>query len=254
MRATHCANCSAELKAGNTPAFGSGKLNDGNELCTKCSIAVGKANSSMGSKLKKHSLEDIQNALKEKADGDSQKTKRLEEIKAMIQNLKLDNISSFFGRKEIKELPNILADNEIIDNIIQGTYNNGQGILVSTDRRLVFVDKGLLFGLKVEDFPLDKISSIQYETGIMWGKVKIHTTSNVASIEQVDKAAARKFGEFVRDKLSRPKETVAVQPQPQTAAQPNVLEQLEKLGQLKTAGILSEEEFAEQKKKLLEKL
>ncbi len=144
-------------------------------------------------------------------------------------------------------MPSILAPNETIDNIIQGTYENGQGILVSTNRRLVFIDKGLLYGLKVEDFPLDKITSIQYETGMLLGKVKIHTSGNTATIDNVEKTSSRKFAEFVRDKLSQPKESNVI-------SEPNILDQLEKLGKLKDRGILSEEEFNDQKKKLLEKM
>jgi hypothetical protein len=282
-----CSLCSAELKFLTSVAFGLGKLNDGGEICISCSSKVG--NSVV---LKKHSLEDVKKIIEDKLNNRSEKQikadekkalaeeqkklkfeqktaefkahmeereaeaaprkKRLEEIKTTIQDLKLDNMSSFFGRKEINELPDILAADEQIDNIIQGMYNNGQGILVSTNRRLVFVDKGLLYGIKVEDFPLDKLTSIQYETGLLFGKVKLHTSGNIASIEQVDKSAARKFAEFVRDKLSQPKQQAPVQPA--AAAQPGILEQIEKLAQLKEKGILSEEEFTEQKKKLLEKL
>lgn len=196
--------------------------------------------------------EELINYMQEKAEESSQKKLKLEEIKATIQNLKLDNISSFFGRKEINELPSILSPDEQINNIIQGMYNGGQGILVSTNRRLIFIDKGLLYGVKVEDFPLDKITSIQYETGLIFGKVKIHTSGNIALIDQVEKSASRKFAEFVRDKLSQPKETVVQVIQ--SSQQPDILEQIEKLAQLKQKGILSDEEFAEQKKKLLEKL
>lgn len=108
----------------------------------------------------------------------------------------------------------------------------------------------MVFGLKVEDFPLDKITSIQYETGLLMGKVKIHTSSNVADIENVEKNSARKFAEFVRVKLSEPKTNVSTS----QVNEPNVLDQIEKLAKLKETGILSEEEFSEQKKKLLEKL
>lgn len=39
--------------------------------------------------------------------------------------------------------------------------------------------------------------------------------------------------------------------QPEPAAQPDLLEQLQKLGELKAAGVLTEEEFAAQKAKIL---
>lgn len=252
MSTKNCSLCSVELKFLNTPSFGSGKLKDDHQVCINCMSRMTKIDKSIS--LKKYTLVEIQQFLAAGAADASQKDAKLEEIKATIQALNLDNMSTFFGRKEIKELPNILAADEQIDNIVQGAYNKGQGILVSTNRRLVFVDKGLLYGLKVEDFPLDKISSIQYETGILFGKIKIHTSGNVSLIEDIDKSAARKFAEFVRDKLSRPKEQAAPVIIQQAAPQNSVLDQLAQLGQLKDSGILSADEFSEQKKKLLEKL
>ena len=58
----------------------------------------------------------------------------------------------FSARREVKELPKILWDDEEVLDLVQGFYNNGTGILVATQKRLLFVDKGLLGGLKVEFF------------------------------------------------------------------------------------------------------
>lgn len=231
----------------NTPTFGSGKLSDGGVVCSSCFKKINNVNPAITFKLKNHSLADIKNLLEAKQNDSDLKNARLNEIKKQIQELKLSNISNYLGRKEINELPQILAESETIDNIAQGTYNNGQGILVSTNRRLVFVDKGLLYGLKVEDFPLDKITTIQYETGLLLGEIKIHTSGNIAKIDNVEKATARAFAEFVRNKLSQPKETTA----PIINNQPDVYDQLEKLAKLKEQGILTQEEFDTQKKKLL---
>lgn len=243
----NCILCSTELKFMNTPTFGSGKLSDGGVVCSSCFKKINNVNPSIAFKLKNHSLADIKNLLEAKQNDSDLKNARLNEIKKQIQELKLSNISNYLGRKEINELPQILAESETIDNIAQGTYNNGQGILVSTNRRLVFVDKGLLYGLKVEDFPLDKITTIQYETGLLLGEIKIHTSGNIAKIDNVEKATARAFAEFVRNKLSQPKETIA----PIINNQPDVYDQLEKLAKLKEQGILTQEEFDVQKKKLL---
>ncbi|WP_337968856.1 PH domain-containing protein [uncultured Flavobacterium sp.] len=245
----NCILCSTELKFINTPTFGSGKLNDGSIVCTSCFKKINNADPKMAFKLKNHSLNDIKNLFDEKATKNEQALSRLEEIKIQIRQLNLTNSASFLGRKEINELPNILAQSEIIDNIVQGTYNNGHGILISTNRRLVFIDKGILYGLKVEDFPLDKISSIQYETGLLLGGIKIYTSGNTAKIDNIEKLSARTFSEFVRDKLSKPNNSVN-----NVASEVNILDQLEKLAKLKESGILSEDEFNEQKKKFLEKL
>ena len=240
----NCIVCENKLGFTNRPTFGQGKLKDGNEICFPCF----KNNGGTISKFKDMSTEELKNFISSRNQFSENSDKRLDEIKRQIQNLKISNVSNFLGRKEINELPKILAESEIVDNIAQGTYSNGQGILVSTNRRLVFIDKGLLYGLKVEDFPLDKITTIQYETGLLLGEIKIHTSGNIAKIDNVEKTTARSFAEFVRNKLSQPKETIA------QSTQPNVLDQLEKLAKLKDNGIISKEEFIEQKKKLLEKL
>ncbi len=242
----NCIICETKLGFTNKPTFGQGKLADGNEICFPCFKKYGGAIS----KFKEMSTQELKDSISSKIQSSENSSNRLNEIRQQIQNLKLSNVSSFLGRREINELPNILATSEFIDNIAQGTYDNSQGILVSTNRRLLFVDKGILYGLKVEDFPLDKITSIQYETGLLLGGIKIHTSGNVAKIENVEKATARSFSEFVRDKLSQPKERA----QATIVAEPNVLDQLEKLAKLKANGILTEEEFSEQKKKLLGKL
>ena len=248
---SNCVMCSTTLKFINTPTFGAGKLNDGGIVCTGCYKKINNANPSIAFKLKNFTLQQVKEILQVKADENVSKNSRLDQIKAELNNLNLRNSSLFLGRKEINELPQILADEEKVTNIIQGTYNSGQGILVSTSRRLVFIDKGLIYGLKVEDFPLDKISSIQYETGLLLAKVKIHTSGNVAIIDNVEKTSARQFAEFVRNYVSQPKEqTVVIQ----NNSEPSILDQIEKLATLKENGILSEEEFAEHKKKLLEKL
>ncbi len=249
---SNCALCSKELKFMNTPTFGSGKLNDGGTVCTDCYKKINNVNPKIAFKLKNYTLFQIQEVLQEKLNEESSKNSKLNEIKEQIKNLNLSNASQFLGRKEINELPQILAVNENVNNIVQGTYNNGSGILVSTNRRLIFIDKGLLYGLKVEDFPHDKISSIQYETGLLLAKIKIHTSGNIALIDNVEKSSARQFSEFVRDYISQPKqqEQIVVQ----TPSETSILDQLEKLGKLKEMGILTEEEFSDQKKKLLEKM
>lgn len=239
----NCPLCSKELNFMNTPGFWAGKLSDGQTVCIPCFKKIIKINPITANRLKNHTLTEINDLLQEK-------NSRLDEIIAQIKVINLNNSSFYLGRREINELPNILASTETIDNIAQGSYNNGQGILVSTNRRLIFVDKGMVFGLKVEDFPLDKISSIQYETGLLLGSIKIFTTGNIAKIDNVEKSSAKNFAEFVRDKLSQPKEVVTNT----IISEPNVLDQLEKLAKLKENGILTEDEFIEQKKKLLEKL
>ena len=61
----------------------------------------------------------------------------MEEIKPILSQL--DGASTFFAKKEIKELPSILWENEMPEAIIQGRYQNSIGVLVCTNKRLIFM-------------------------------------------------------------------------------------------------------------------
>ena len=101
------------------------------------------------------------------------------EVRAQIKKVgSTGNLVSRRGR-EVSELSNILWDDESIVDIVDGRYENRQGILVATDSRLIFISKKGLFGVKVEDFPYSKISTIRYATGMWRGSITIVTSGSV---------------------------------------------------------------------------
>lgn len=173
---------------------------------------------------------------------------RLDEIKDELELLEIN--PTIFARKEIHALPEVLSENERIVYLIEGRnkLTNHHIILVATERRLIFVDKEFMYGLKVEDFSYDKVSSIQYEKSLMLASIDIHISDNILEIDNVGKYYAELFCEKVRDFMARPREYF------QNTSQTTMLDQLEQLGRLKESGVLTGEEFAAQKKKLLEKL
>ena len=174
----------------------------------------------------------------------------LEEVKEQIAGI--SGTAKLLGRREIKELPQILWDDERVVKVIQGLYGSRNGLLVATQRRMIFVDKGMMGSLKVEEFVYDKVSSLQYETGMIFGKMTIFASGNRAEIKQVQKESVRPFADAVQALLAR-KSEVPTASVPAVSAAPgtDVLSQLERLGNLRTQGILTEEEFQAQKQKLL---
>lgn len=178
----------------------------------------------------------------------------LEQIKAQLSHV--SGIESLFGRKEIKELPNILWEDEVVEGMITGNYNSKIGALFATNKRLIFVDKGLIFGLKVEDFPYDKITSIQYETGLMFGKITIFASGNKSELKDATKDLVRIFAETVRAKIEnkgKPSQSTSTPTTPhQELSMEDKIAQLERLQKLKEAGILTDDELAIQKAKILE--
>lgn len=175
----------------------------------------------------------------------------LEEITAVVKAL--PNGATFWNGKDIKELPNILWEDEMLETLIGGNYDKGTGILVATNKRLLFVNKGLMWGLKVEDFPYDKISSIQYTQGFVFGEIDIFASGNKAKIERVDKLYCAQFCEKVRARITKITENAAAPSITERLEnkQEDLIEKLRQLGELKTQGILTDEEFILAKQKLL---
>jgi hypothetical protein len=121
-----------------------------------------------------------------------------EDIQDQVKSI--EGFSQWLSRKEVKELPKILFDDERIEQIAQGIYNKNIGLLVATNKRIIFIDKSI-FGLKIEDFPLDKITSIREELGMLTGKITIFSSGNKAVIKSVEKTQARAFTAWIRAKI-----------------------------------------------------
>lgn len=168
----------------------------------------------------------------------------LEQIKSQIKTL--NSYERFLARKEIRELPAILWEDERVENIILGRYNNSIGILIATNKRVVFVDKGF-FKLAVEDFEYSKISSILYSSGIYYGRLVIFSAGNKSIINDVQKGKLRVFADWIRTRISKPTENI-LHNHGQVLSR---VEQLERLGKLKDQGILNELEFNNEKVKIL---
>lgn len=244
----NCILCNIKLGFLNKPTFNQGKLIDGNEVCFKCFDKLSK-NKGLGY-IKKMSTQEVLNANNNLNLEKQEIETKADKIANQIENLKLDGISKFFGRKEINELPKILLDDEELYDIVQGAYSGKMGILIATNYRLIFIDKGFMFGLKVEDFPYDKISSIQYETGLIQGKIIIMASGNRAVIDNVVKNLVQRFCDNVRKFMLTSKKNESPN-QVIMTNQIDIADQILKLADLRDKGILTDEEFQQQKIKLL---
>ena len=166
-----------------------------------------------------------------------------EEIKTQLEELGF-NVNDL-PKTEIKALPNILRDDERIKSIASGLYSNHNGVLVATNIRVFFFYKGRFFGEQVEDFSYNKISSIEYETGMIGGSITILASGNAAKIDVVPNVYCRPFVNTVREIISN-----LSQP-PKVEISKDLLSKLERLAALKQAGMLTDEEFTAAKAKLL---
>lgn len=174
----------------------------------------------------------------------------LEEVKTHIRSL--EGTSKLLERKEIKALQGILGDGEIIKRLVQGSYGRRNGILVATNERLIFVDKGALFGLGIEDFTYDRITSIQYKVDSTFGIITIFTPENRIDIQQVEKEQAISFSKYAREKITKFKKHASNKIQNKLNASLAIADQIKKLTDLRDAGLLTDEELLVHEQKILD--
>lgn len=151
------------------------------------------------------------------------------------------------GKREIRKLPEHLQEGERVDRITTGAYHGGAGILVLTDRRLLFLRDGMM-SKRSEDLPLSKISSIEWFSGMMLGKIAAFVSGNKAEVTNVPKVDGKALVDDVRARISdAPAAPTAAPAVP--AVDP--VEQLKKLAELRDAGVLTSEEFEAKKADLM---
>lgn len=173
----------------------------------------------------------------------------LEQVREKVKNL--DGCSRFLGKWEINELPKILWEDEDILRLSDGVYNQGLGIVVATNKRILFLNKGILSS-QIEDFAYNKISSIQCNKGIALASLVIYTAGNKAVIDSMGKEDAQYFADCIRARISQEDKAVnSQQGNNNIANNDDVVSKLERLAKLKEQGLLTDEEFAQQKAKIL---
>ena len=123
---------------------------------------------------------------------------RAAEIAAQIDAI--GETDTFGTKKEIRYLPEVLDSDERIVGLTSGVLQGTTWLIVCTDRRVIFLDKGFLYGLKQTEIPLDSISSVTHETGLMFGRITVLGAGlSGMTIKQISKASTRKFAKTVQE-------------------------------------------------------
>lgn len=170
------------------------------------------------------------------------------DIRPDLVRLASEKLSFKMGvRKELKNLPGLLSEGEGVLNLASGQYGGRQGLLVVTDRRLLFYEKGMGRS-RQEDFPYSKISSIQTSTGMMSGELIIFASGNKAKVEKVlPKERTTEIGDYIRNRISDDKPVTT----PTAAAAPSAADRLQTLQSMRDQGLVSDDEFEAKRQQIL---
>lgn len=172
-----------------------------------------------------------------------------ESIDAQIARLEHGFV--FFTQKEIRALPEILSDDETLKAMTSGFMDGTTWLAVCTDRRVIFLDRGMIFGLRQVQMQLDRIQSIDHQTTVFFGWMRLWDGANAMVMRMVPKASLTHFVKVVREMSEGFRDRQRTPGGATAATTPDLASQLERLAGLKEKGHLTAEEFEAQKRKLL---
>lgn len=108
----------------------------------------------------------------------------------------------FFGRREVKELSNIINQGEQIRHCVYGGYEGGTGLLVATDRRILLIDKRPFF-VNIEDFRYEMLNDVYFAGRLLSASVNLHTGSKELRFTSPADARLRRLYSYTQDQISR---------------------------------------------------
>ena len=163
------------------------------------------------------------------------------------QLAKLDSKRRLGVGKELKHLHEHINQGENILGHTRGFYNGTTWLICVTDRRLLFLDRNIGWGMKTTEIPLISVGSVNYETKLLGGNITVTASGSEKHIGKMKKQDVKDIAALISDaaeKVNSASHAAAIQ-------EVSKMDELKKLAELKDSGILTDEEFNEQKAKLL---
>ena len=152
-----------------------------------------------------------------------------------------------FGRQTDRELPRLaelLTDQEMVVQLVEGRLTKKMGLFALTTRRLLFVPSGdAPYGA---DIPLDDVDSVEAGKHRGMGTVEVVTSGGRLFVDQILGTQADAFVENVRRAMHPAADGPAPYKDP--------LEELAELRALRAAGVIGDEEFAQRKQRLMDEI
>ncbi len=150
--------------------------------------------------------------------------------------------------RELRDLPGKLRDGEIVLEVAGGRFGKGMGLLAYTNQRLFFMFSGPITH-DSQDFPLSQLTSIGYRSGLVFGTIVITVAGAANEITKVEKSDGQRLVDRVRSTDHTQHAITIVQPGASDAAAA-----LRTLASLRDAGHITETEFYDKKREILDRI
>jgi hypothetical protein len=124
--------------------------------------------------------------------------KDLGEIELELSRLGIRN--RFFGKPEVRELANVLTDDETIIQAANGRYHGGLALIVATNHRLLLIDKKMMF-MSIEDIRFDMITELDFSARLLNATINVRTINKVLNFTSVRQPNLRKLCHYLQERI-----------------------------------------------------
>lgn len=121
-----------------------------------------------------------------------------EVVRRQIKNLAVS--MPFWYNPELRELPRIMREGEIIQLMVFGRYEGGTALLCATNYRILLVDKKPMF-LTVEDIRYDMVAEVDYAHYFLGATMHVRSFSKDFKFKSFRQLELRKFTSHVQNKV-----------------------------------------------------
>lgn len=190
----------------------------------------------------------------------------------ILENADLDcePQNEFVSKKRVKKMDEYLEPGEKVHFFasdggsklkIDGESQGGvvKVLTVVTNRRVLFKAGKMIGGSQVS-IDYKDISSVEVSFGVIQKRLNLETDSKVFGIGvgQVEKDEVQDMAQFIRQKMKGATRndgtSTADQSTDDSESEEDPLDKIERLGELRDNGVISEEEFQEKKQSLLDQI
>ncbi|MDI9240763.1 PH domain-containing protein [Lysobacter sp. LF1] len=171
----------------------------------------------------------------------------LEEVQEQLNELQFFNRTGLGN--EVAFLPKVLSSDERIYACTRGYIDNATWAIVCTGTRVILLYKGMFFGLKVKEVPLKSIRSVTLTNGQVRAAIRLAVDGGDVVITNVHQDAAKWFVDMVR--WSREHLDTPIAPFVQADPANDLAGKLERLGRLRSRGLITDAQLEAQRERLL---
>ena len=155
----------------------------------------------------------------------------------------MDTIDSLL--KQAAQHFKLKTGEEFIATVMGATDSLGVGVLIATNKRLVYFSRKIA-GFEFEIMPYSNVSSIELSKGIRGHSIQVIASGNTISMKWIKVGQVSDLVEHVKAMIGKNEEL--------QLPSSDVPDQIKKLAELKEQGILTEDEFQTKKQQLLSKM